>query len=145
VDYNNSKTFIDITDQTKAYSSALHKANEWYQKLAVALLLGLAAVNSCIIYKNVILDSLSITEFWERVVLQLLAMDDENQTDTELKYIIKIYYLKTKNGALCVYKRIRKNVVEEQQKRKRFREFQVYFQDTPNSKSCNKMMGTLLQ
>jgi hypothetical protein len=44
VDNNNSKPFTDVTNQTEAYSSALYKATKWYQKLAVALLLGLAAV-----------------------------------------------------------------------------------------------------
>jgi hypothetical protein len=55
VDYNKSKPFTDVTNQTEAYSSALHKAMKWSQNLAVALLLGLAAVNSCMIYNNVIL------------------------------------------------------------------------------------------
>ncbi|KAJ8943010.1 hypothetical protein NQ318_008328 [Aromia moschata] len=44
VDYNNSKAYIDLSDQLKAYSHCLRRGTKWYRKLALELIFGSALV-----------------------------------------------------------------------------------------------------
>jgi hypothetical protein len=75
VDYNNSEVFIDLSLQI------LLNGIRWYQNLAVELLLESPVVGSYIMYKDVTQNDLSVTEFWEKFISQLLPMDEEYQTD----------------------------------------------------------------
>ncbi|KAJ8937369.1 hypothetical protein NQ314_011917 [Rhamnusium bicolor] len=50
-DYNNSKSFIDLSNQLKAYSSPLRKEIKWYRKLGFELLLETSLVNAPITFQ----------------------------------------------------------------------------------------------
>lgn len=76
-DYNKCKSFIDLSDQMKAYSSSLRKGIKWYRKLAIELLLGTALINAYILHQEVANDNMSITKFKESLVTQLLRVPDD--------------------------------------------------------------------
>ncbi|XP_045386989.1 piggyBac transposable element-derived protein 2-like isoform X2 [Lemur catta] len=75
VDYNNSKAFIDLSDQLRAYSCSLRCGIKWFQKLAVELITGSALVNSIVLYRAVSKKKIPITKFKEQVCLKLLQTD----------------------------------------------------------------------
>lgn len=80
-DYNTCKAFIDLSDQIKAYSSALRKGIKWYIKIAVELLLGAAMVNAYILFKAVTGQRMTITTFREEVASSLLNLPQECQNE----------------------------------------------------------------
>lgn len=63
-----------------SYSSALRKTIKWYRKIAIELLLGTSMVNAHFLYKEINNSTISITDFRQNVVEQLLLGFDENQT-----------------------------------------------------------------
>jgi hypothetical protein len=82
VDYNESKAFIDLSDQMKAYSHCLRRGNKWYGKLATELLFGSAIVNAYAVHKEVTQNKISITDFKKLVDLKLLGQFfNENRDD----------------------------------------------------------------
>nr|CAI5823527.1 unnamed protein product [Callosobruchus analis] len=90
IDYNNSKGVIDISDQMKAYSSALRRGIKWYRKLAMELITGSALVNAYILYKYVTGRQIQITTFKEEVTMGLLHIDtSDNFTTTDVKCELK--------------------------------------------------------
>jgi hypothetical protein len=109
VGYNESKAFIDLSDQMKAYSHCLRRGNKWYRKLATELLFGSAIVNAYVVYKEVTQNKISITDFKKLVVLKLLGQffnenrDDPKQVGNNHQlvesrmccYICKKYYCRT--------------------------------------------------
>lgn len=80
-DYNKCKSFIDLSDQMKAYSSSLRRGIKWYRKLAIELLLGTALVNAYILHQEVANDNISITKFKESLITQLLHAPDDMAED----------------------------------------------------------------
>ncbi|XP_047103495.1 uncharacterized protein LOC124722366 [Schistocerca piceifrons] len=48
--YNQSKSFVNLSDQMKSYSHCLRRRVKWYRKLAIELLSGSALVNAHVIY-----------------------------------------------------------------------------------------------
>ncbi|XP_049771949.1 uncharacterized protein LOC126152201 [Schistocerca cancellata] len=83
IDYNQSTSFIDLSDQMKLYSHCLKQGVKWYRNLAIELLTGSALVNAHVIYQY-INNKISITEFKEEVTLRLLHTDDANEPETPL-------------------------------------------------------------
>jgi hypothetical protein len=79
IDYNKSKSFIDLSDQIKAYSSCLRKSIKWYRKMAIEILLGSAMVNAFIIYKKVTGKIIQITKFREQVAKDLLQITNQER------------------------------------------------------------------
>lgn len=75
IDYNNSKAFIDLSDQMKAYSTALRRGVKWYRKLAIELITGSALVNAHILYKNIKKKKCKITHFKEELTMKLLQLE----------------------------------------------------------------------
>nr|CAI5831344.1 unnamed protein product [Callosobruchus analis] len=76
-DYSTCKAFIDLSDQMKAYSSALRKGIKWYRKVAVEFFLGSAMVNAFILFKAVTGQKMTVTAFREEVALSLLNFPQE--------------------------------------------------------------------
>jgi hypothetical protein len=68
LDYNKWKTFIDLSDQKKSYTTSLRKGVKWYRKLAIELLVGTSLVNALHIYHSLGNDRISMTLFKENVV-----------------------------------------------------------------------------
>ncbi|KAF2881562.1 hypothetical protein ILUMI_24611 [Ignelater luminosus] len=75
VDYNKSKSYIDLSDQLKAYSHCLQRGTEWYRKLVVKLIFCSALVNSYLLYKSVTQNKMQITKYREELALVLLKED----------------------------------------------------------------------
>ncbi|KAF2905975.1 hypothetical protein ILUMI_00206 [Ignelater luminosus] len=72
IDYNKSKSCVDLSDQLESYSHCLGKGTKWYRKLAVELIFGPALVNSYLMFKDVTHSKISITEYKEKLALTLL-------------------------------------------------------------------------
>ncbi len=53
VDYNKYKSFIDLSDQKKSYSSSIRRGIKLYRKLAIELLVDTAIVNVFILHQTV--------------------------------------------------------------------------------------------
>lgn len=110
IDYNKSKSFIDLSDQVKAYASCLRRSVKWYRKLAVEILLGSAVVNAFIIYKSVTDKNISITEFRENIAKELLgiAQKENNVTSISVKEKHILEEVGTSNRRRCTscYKKL---------------------------------------
>lgn len=75
-EYNEGKGHIDISDQMSAYNSSLRKSLRWYKKIAVELIFGTALVNSHIMFKKISGGKITITDFKEKIVEQLLKFSE---------------------------------------------------------------------
>jgi len=110
VDYNKSKSFIDLSDQIKAYASCLRKGIKWYRKLAVEILLGGAVVNAHLVYKDVTGKKISITEFREKIVKELLQIsekdDPSNRANGKEKHILEERDSKERRRCVVCYKKL---------------------------------------
>ncbi|KAJ8932977.1 hypothetical protein NQ318_011194 [Aromia moschata] len=72
VDYNDSKAFIDLSDQHKAHNTPLRRGVKWYRKLSIELILGTALVNAFVIYKEVTQQQITITNFKTQTLRRIL-------------------------------------------------------------------------
>lgn len=75
MDYNNSKAFIDLSDQLKSYNSSLRRGIKWYRKLAIEMILGTSVVNAHILYCSVTQNKISVTTFKEILCEELLGIN----------------------------------------------------------------------
>lgn len=71
INYNAEKTFIDVSDQKKAYADPCCKGVKWYRKVMIELLCNTSLVNAYILYIGKMKEKLSITEFRERITNSL--------------------------------------------------------------------------
>lgn len=78
VDYNDSKSFIDLSDQHKAYNTPLRRGVKWYRKLATELILGTALVNAFVVYKGVTQQKITITDFKKQVLRSILEKSESH-------------------------------------------------------------------
>lgn len=78
IDYNNCKSFIDLSDQMKSYSTSLRRGIKWFRKLAVELITGSALVNAHVLYRKNTGEQMNITKFKEQVALKLLHIEQNN-------------------------------------------------------------------
>ena len=85
VDYNSGKMSIDLSDQFSSYGSCLRKTVKWYRKVAVEVILGTAIVNAHFLNKLTTGNSMSIIQFRESIVKQLLGpqeiLDEEFEAE----------------------------------------------------------------
>lgn len=72
--YNKCKAFIDLSDQMKSYGTSLRRGVKWYRKLAIELLAGTAVVNAYILYQEVANEKISITNFKEMLIEEMLRI-----------------------------------------------------------------------
>lgn len=82
VDYNKSKSFIDISDQLKAYNSCLRRGVKWYRKLSFEFLLGTTIINAHCVYTEVTQKKMSVTEFKQMIAISMLGLDKQNTPNT---------------------------------------------------------------
>lgn len=52
VDYNQGKTFIDLSDPMSSYSCYLRRTIKWYRRLILKLLLGTCVANGLVVYNT---------------------------------------------------------------------------------------------
>lgn len=74
VEYNKYKSYIDISDQMKAYNSCLCKGLKWYRKFAIELLTGTALVIDFVAHQDITKNTIPITDFREEVIEGLLKV-----------------------------------------------------------------------
>ena len=79
VDYNTGKSSIDVSDQMASYNTALRKTIKWYRKISIEILLGTSIVNAHFLYKEVTKKTISITEFREMIITDLLNLNEEEK------------------------------------------------------------------
>lgn len=84
VDYNQSKAFTDLSDQMTAYSPYFRRTVKWYRRLALEIVSGICMVNSLIIYNIVNNGKMSVTDFKQKVVEQLLFPSVEIDQDRHI-------------------------------------------------------------
>lgn len=87
IDYN--QAFEDLTDSSIGYSNCLKRGLKWYRKIAVELLLGSAMVNAFLLYKKIVGNQLSITNFREEVAKSLIKSKScSNPLDTKDRHFL---------------------------------------------------------
>lgn len=66
-DYNDVKTFIDVSDQHKSYGSSLKCGEKWYRKMAIEILPNTTVINAHILFMSVTSRRTSTTQFRENL------------------------------------------------------------------------------
>ncbi|XP_056632660.1 uncharacterized protein LOC130442516 [Diorhabda sublineata] len=89
LEYNKSKSFIDVSDQKTAYASTIQKGIKWYRKIIFELLTNTAVVNAHLLFIQVTREKMSITQFLEELVLALTKLDDRTSQRTEANHRLK--------------------------------------------------------
>ena len=73
VNYNKGRQGADLSDQLSAYYTCLRRSLKWYRKVAFELILGMAIVNSYLVYKeNYSTNNTTILKFRKSLVRSLL-------------------------------------------------------------------------
>nr|CAI5849428.1 unnamed protein product [Callosobruchus analis] len=99
IDYNQAKSFIDLSDQMSSYSTSLQRSIKWFKKIATELILGASVVNAHQLFKLYKDDAskISITTFKENLCMQLLNVSKQHAyTSAEKRGRCKLCYQKNK-------------------------------------------------
>lgn len=67
IDYNKTKSSVDVSNQMTAYINPLRKTLKWYKKVAFELLLNTSVLNAWILYNIQQQIPISIVEFRKRL------------------------------------------------------------------------------
>lgn len=78
IDYNNAKSFIDVSDQLSSYSTSVRRSIKWYKKVAFELLTGASVVNAHYLYNRNESKKYGIIDFKEKLCLKMLSMGKKN-------------------------------------------------------------------
>lgn len=81
VEYNATKSYIDVSDQIASYGSTIRKSVKWYRKVAFELLTNTAVVNAFILRKHVTKSKNSITQLREAISLELMGCNKTPSKD----------------------------------------------------------------
>lgn len=103
-DYNQNKSFIDLSDQIKAYSSCLRRSIKWYRKLAIEIMLGSGIVNAFILYKRVTGKNISITQFREEIAKDLLQISPKEKPAATERHFIEEVDTRSRRRCVICYK-----------------------------------------
>ncbi|KAJ8912470.1 hypothetical protein NQ315_014570 [Exocentrus adspersus] len=79
IDYNESKSSIDISDQMASYHTALRRSLRWYKKLAIEFIFGTTLVNAHTVYNKLADKKLSITKYREELIKELVRQQDDGR------------------------------------------------------------------
>lgn len=88
VDYNNAKSYIDLSDQRKSYGTPVRKSIKWYRKVAIELMCNTAMVNALYLYEQISGVKTSITKFRESVAFSLLETENQDNAETSLQHVL---------------------------------------------------------
>jgi len=88
VDYNEAKSYIDVSDQKASYASTIRKGIKWYRKVGMELLTNTAIVNAHLLFEKVTKNKINIFEFREKIVLSLIEekIQDKNEPIDNLSH-----------------------------------------------------------
>ncbi|XP_072389435.1 uncharacterized protein [Diabrotica undecimpunctata] len=99
LDYNKSKSAVDMSDQMTTYSSPLGKTVKWYKKLAIELLLNTAILNVSTMYIKTTKNCMPIVDFRKALVEYLTNSRKENESEGRMSRPTRIKHeLGTKPG-----------------------------------------------
>ena len=79
IDYNQGKNGINLSDQYAAVATSLHKKIKWYRKLAFEILLGMALVNSYLVFRSMLPRKIGQHQFKEELVEKMLNLPKPEQ------------------------------------------------------------------
>lgn len=71
IDYNTSKTFIDVSDQKASYATPIRRSIKWYRKIAVEFLANTSLVNAHVLYEQVTNKKISVIKFREEITIAI--------------------------------------------------------------------------
>ncbi|KAF7414956.1 hypothetical protein HZH68_003445 [Vespula germanica] len=119
VDYNISKSYVDLSDHMTSYLSPLRKGQKWYKRLAFELLFNTSVINAWIMHNNVINNRISILEFRQKLVTQLTAhLNDINTSSPRTQLNVRRHHeIQSKNGNARQTRRRCKKCYEENVKK----------------------------
>ena len=79
VDYNQGKSGIDLSDQYTGVQTSLRKEIKWYRKLAFEILLGMALVNSYLVFRSVSPRKIDLRQFKKELIEKMLNLPKPQQ------------------------------------------------------------------
>ena len=79
VDYNQGNSGIDLSDQYTAVTISLPKEIKWYCKLAFEILLGIALVNSYLVFRSMLPRKIGLHQFKEEFIEKILNLPKSEQ------------------------------------------------------------------
>lgn len=97
VKYNKGKSAIDLSDQLASYSSPLRKSLKWFRKVAFDALFNVSLVNAHCLFTQVTGRNMSITQFRESIVSDLLKHKEPTPNDN----IVYVHNLTSANKGRC--------------------------------------------
>ncbi|CAK9820086.1 PiggyBac transposable element-derived protein 4 [Anthophora quadrimaculata] len=113
VDYNRGKAAVDLSDQMNGYNSPLRRSLKWYRKLAIELLLNTAVLNSFILFKNITMKRISITEFRKKLAVYLTNCKEADVPSSSIATSKKRHNLQTKPSRISAVRKYCKSCYEE--------------------------------
>ena len=108
--YNKHKSYIDLSDQMKSYTTSLRRGVKWYRKLAVELIVGAAVVNAHILHQEVANEKMSITKFKEELALKLTKIDIRHDTThhQQAEHVLEDVGTKSRRRCVVCYEKLSK-------------------------------------
>lgn len=108
VQYNNMKSFIDVSDQKASYSTAVRRGIKWYRKVAVELLVNTTVVNAHIAYQEITGKKVNITKFREQIANKIFedaaALHINDRDDEGLQRNHKLVEIEQRGRCTKCYK-----------------------------------------
>lgn len=106
LDYNECKSFSDLSDKRKTYLHCLQRGTKWYSKLAFELLFGSEMVNANIVFK-VPKNKITITNFKHSTSLKLRGTELVPNTKRDEVRNPRLLDAKTKNRCIVCYSSVK--------------------------------------
>ncbi|KAF9763771.1 hypothetical protein NGRA_1069 [Nosema granulosis] len=88
-DYNKEKVGVD---QMVSYATTLRKGVKWYRKLGIEMILGIAIVNSLIIYKKTANKNIGLRNFREKIICSLLEIEGKREFSVQIYAVFIIIF-----------------------------------------------------
>lgn len=96
IDYNEGKSYVDVSDQMSSYCNPLRKSVKWYKKIMFELFLNTTVVNAWVIYNSLTNSKISSVEFRKQLAMQMMSREDNNSLGVVPKRVR--HEIKKKNG-----------------------------------------------
>lgn len=94
LEYNDGKSFIDISDQLASYCTFVRRGVKWFRKELFELITNTCVVNAHALYKCTVLKPMDIVAFRENIVMYLLCERFNNIETVPISNVHKVIYLK---------------------------------------------------
>lgn len=101
LEYNDGKSFIDVSDQLASYCTTVRRGVKWYRKVLFELVTNTCIVNAHVLYKSTVLKPMDIVAFRENIVMYLLSERFNNIEAAPISNIHKIIFMKERRRGRC--------------------------------------------